>query len=101
MNTRRNSDSHNRHGAPANVPNEKERRTIVSSRKRTGPQRFAIYLRCSSDDQKHGDYTTIDTQRELNRKRVAERGTFIREYSDEGRSGTNLNRPGWKELLAD
>ena len=70
---------------------------------KNGPKRFAIYLRCSSDDQKHGDYTTIDTQREKNTERVVQRGgVLIGEYADEGKSGTKLEgRPGWKQLLAD
>jgi len=64
--------------------------------------RFASYLRCSTDDQKQGDYTTIDTQREINRAHIATLGgTMVGEYSDEGKSGTNLDRPGWRKLLAD
>ena len=65
-------------------------------------KRAAIYLRCSTDDQKEGDFSTIDVQREINETLIAERGwTLAGTYSDEGRTGTNLNRPGWKELLAD
>jgi len=65
-------------------------------------RRYAIYLRCSSDDQKHGDFTTIDAQRDINTRTVAAQGgTFVGEYADEGKSGTNLNRPEWKRLLAD
>jgi DNA invertase Pin-like site-specific DNA recombinase len=73
-------------------------------RKRTpfGQLRYAIYLRCSTDDQKEGDYTTIDTQREINTSQVARNGGLLAgEYADEGRSGTNLNRPGWERLLCD
>lgn len=67
-----------------------------------GPKRYAIYLRCSSDDQKHGDFTTIDTQREINTRHVAEKGgTLVKVYADEGRSGTNLKRPDWQALLRD
>jgi hypothetical protein len=36
------------------------------ARKATTDTRFAVYLRCSSDDQANGDFTTIDTQRKLN-----------------------------------
>jgi DNA invertase Pin-like site-specific DNA recombinase len=67
-----------------------------------GPTRYAIYLRCSTDDQKHGDFTTIDAQREHNTRHVAQiGGTLVREYADEGRSGTNLKRTGWQALLRD
>ncbi|MGI4788810.1 MAG: recombinase family protein [Janthinobacterium lividum] len=68
----------------------------------SGPVRYAIYLRCSSDDAKHGDFTTTDAQRDLNMRRIAEtEGKFAGEYMDEGKTGTNLNRPAWKRLLAD
>lgn len=70
--------------------------------KTSGPVRYAIYLRCSSDDQKHGDFTTVDAQRDLNKRLVAEvGGVFVEEYVDEGKTGTKLNRLGWKSLLAD
>ena len=70
--------------------------------KKKAPQRFAIYLRCSTDDQSYGDFTTIDTQRQLNQERVAELGgTVVAEYADEGKTGTNLSRKDWKRMLAD
>jgi site-specific DNA recombinase len=73
-----------------------------SRRVSSGPARYAIYLRCSSEDQKAGDYTTIDTQREINTRHIAQmNGKLVKEYADEGKSGTNLNRPGWRQLLAD
>jgi site-specific DNA recombinase len=64
--------------------------------------RYAAYLRCSSDDQGEGDFTTIDTQRDINTRYILDAGgTLIGVYSDEGKTGTNLNRGGWKQLLAD
>ena len=71
--------------------------------KRTnGPKRYAIYLRCSSDDQAQGDFTTIDTQREINTKHVTEAGgILVQEYVDEGKTGTNLKRSGWQALQRD
>ena len=72
------------------------------TRQKQGPQRYAAYLRCSSDDQKHGDYTTVDTQRELNTRHIGSLGgELVGEYADEGKTGTNLNRPEWKRLLKD
>lgn len=68
----------------------------------SGPVRYAMYLRCSSDDQRHGDYTTIDAQRQLNQRKIAVLdGAFAGEYADEGKTGTNLSRPDWKRLLTD
>lgn len=63
--------------------------------------RFASYARCSHDDQAEGDFTTIDTQRLLNEERVqALGGRIVAQVTDEGKTGTNLSRPGWKKLLA-
>ena len=68
----------------------------------TGAVRFAMYLRCSTDDQKHGDFTTIDTQRDINASHIAALGGVLTKvYADEGRSGTNLKRPDWQALLRD
>lgn len=68
--------------------------------KTTTPRIFASYARCSTDDQAEGDYSTIDAQHALNRERVAALGGEIRHtISDEGRTGTDLKRPGWKQLL--
>ncbi len=78
---------------------------VTQARRRTSLQsttRYAVYLRCSSDEQADKEYSTIDTQRELTEQYVREhRGVITKVYSDEGRSGTNLQRPGWKDLLCD
>jgi len=72
------------------------------AKRNNGPKRYAIYLRCSSDDQKQGDFTTIDVQREKNQEHVAKQGgVLVGIYADEGKSGTSLNRPDWKRLLSD
>ena len=73
--------------------------------------RFASYLRCSSDDQKEGDFSTIDNQREMARayidRRIAEivakggRAEFVGFYDDEGKTGTNLRRKGYQRLRTD
>jgi DNA invertase Pin-like site-specific DNA recombinase len=74
-----------------------------TTKRRAGrPLRYVLYLRCSSDDQAHGDFTTLDTQREHDTRRVLEQGgEIVGEFVDEGKTGTNLNRAGWKQLLAD
>ncbi len=72
-------------------------------KRKTDHLRYAPYLRCSDDDQAHGDFTTIHSQDNLTSRYVAAKpgATLLEAYVDEGRSGTNLNRPGWKRLLAD
>ena len=85
------------------MPNDNKRR---NKNKAAAPIRWADYARCSSDDQKYGDFTTIDNQREINRRHIQERiaqqgGEYVGSYADEGKTGTNLKRADWKRLLAD
>ncbi len=65
-------------------------------------ERYAIYLRCSTDDQSHQEFSTIDAQRELGIEYVSSKGGFlVGEYVDEGISGTKLRRRGLNRLLDD
>ena len=64
--------------------------------------RYAIYCRCSSDDQKHKDFSTTDVQEHLNRDYVQAKGAVVAGlYKDEAVSGTTLSRKGYQQLLAD
>ncbi len=85
------------------MPNDNKRR---NKNKTVTPLRWVDYERCSSDDQKYGDFTTIDNQREINRRHIQEciaegGGQYVGSYADEGKTGTNLKRADWKRLLAD
>src|SRR5579862_4385135 len=72
------------------------------AKRHQGPKRFAIYLRCSSDDQAQGDFTTIDVQRTYNTEYVVKQGGILyKEYADEGKTGTNIKRPGFEALIRD
>ena len=72
------------------------------AKKRSGPVRYALYNRCSSDDQAHKDFSTIDVQDGLNRQHIAGKGGLCAgAYEDQGISGTTLKRKGWQQLLAD
>ena len=83
----------------------------AASRIKAKVVRFSAYLRCSSDDNAAGDFTTIDNQSELARayinRRIAEivaaggAAEFVGEYKDEGKTGTNLARAGYRRLLTD
>lgn len=78
--------------------------SVIRNRRGTTnrPLRYARYLRCSSDDQAHGDFTTIDNQDDLTLRYLAEHGGVdAGKYADEGRTGTNLNRPDWRRMLQD
>src|SRR5579862_5585685 len=65
-------------------------------------KRFAIYLRCSTDEQGDGEFTTIDAQRTITSKHVeACKGELVQEYVDDGVSGTKIKRPGIDKLVRD
>ena len=64
--------------------------------------RIGIYMRLSRDDEKAGESMSIENQRIILRKYVAEHGgVIVDEYIDDGWSGTNFERPDVKRLLND
>src|SRR5574344_595239 len=65
-------------------------------------KKAGIYLRLSKDDEKAGDSLSIENQRLILRKYVADNGwELIDEYVDDGYSGTNFDRPEVQRLLED
>ena len=62
----------------------------------------ALYLRLSRDDELQGESNSIATQRMMLRK-YAEQNHFnvAGEYSDDGYSGTNFERPSFKRMISD
>ena len=74
----------------------------MTNRKKELGMRYALYVRCSSDDQKHKDFSTTEVQEGLNRAFVQEKGGLVAGlYKDEAVSGTTLARKGYSQLLAD
>ena len=66
------------------------------------PGKTALYLRLSRDDEKAGESLSIENQRAILRKFVAESGgTVVGEYVDDGWSGTNFERPAVRRMLED
>ena len=64
--------------------------------------RTGIYLRLSRDDERAGESVSIENQRAILRKFVAEQGGAVAgEYVDDGWSGTDFERPGVTRLLED
>lgn len=62
----------------------------------------ALYVRLSRDDENEGDSNSIAHQIEILTKYCKDhRITKHKIYKDDGFSGTNFNRPGFKEMLAD
>lgn len=62
----------------------------------------ALYVRLSRDDENEGDSNSIAHQIEILTKYARDHGiTNYKIYKDDGYSGTNFNRPGFQEMLAD
>ena len=62
----------------------------------------AFYCRLSRDDDNEGDSNSIQHQKQILERYARDHGiTQFRYYVDDGYSGTNFNRPGFKEMLAD
>lgn len=61
------------------------------------------YLRVSLEDEKDGESNSISNQRLINHSYIQENedlcGHQILEFIDDGRTGTNFNRPGFQELM--
>lgn len=65
-------------------------------------KKAGTYLRLSKDDEKAGDSLSIENQRLILQKYVAEQGwELVDEYVDDGYSGTNFDRPDVQRLLED
>lgn len=61
-----------------------------------------IYLRLSKDDEKIGESLSIENQRKILQRHIADKGwNLADEYVDDGYSGTNFNRPEVQRLLED
>ena len=62
----------------------------------------ALYPRLSRDDDMQGDSNSIVNQKKLLSKYAKEHHfTNTRFYVDDGYTGTNFNRPGFKQMLED
>ncbi len=62
----------------------------------------ALYMRLSRDDELQGESNSISNQRMLLRKVSAEKGyTRYEEYTDDGFSGTNFDRPAFRRMERD
>ena len=62
----------------------------------------AFYCRLSRDDDNEGDSNSIQHQKQILEKYAKDHGIeHYKFYVDDGYSGTNFNRPGFKKMLAD
>ena len=64
--------------------------------------RTAIYLRLSKDDEGAGESSSITNQRSILQEYARVHGfVVLQEYVDDGYSGTNFDRPGFRRMRAD
>ena len=62
----------------------------------------ALYERLSRDDDQQGDSNSIVNQKSYLAAYAEDHGfAHCRHYTDDGYSGGNFERPGWKQLIAD
>lgn len=76
--------------------------TLGSSSKQT-VYRTAIYLRLSREDGDKNESDSITNQRKLIMDYIKDKPEYclMDEYVDDGYSGSNFERPGWKQLYED
>lgn len=68
----------------------------------TEPMITALYERLSRDDELQGESNSITNQKSYLLNYADEHGfTNCQHYTDDGYSGKDFNRPGWKQLIAD
>jgi DNA invertase Pin-like site-specific DNA recombinase len=61
-----------------------------------------IYCRLSNDDERFGESVSIENQKQLLQKYVAEQGwNEVEVYCDDGYSGVNFERPAVKRMMED
>ena len=62
----------------------------------------ALYERLSRDDEQVGESNSITNQKAYLENYAQQHGfSNYRHYTDDGYSGSNFERPGWKQLIAD
>ena len=62
----------------------------------------ALYERLSRDDEQLGESNSITNQKAFLEGYAQQHGfTNCQHYTDDGYSGGNFERPGWKQLITD
>lgn len=66
------------------------------------PMITALYERLSRDDELEGESNSLTNQKSYLADYAEKNGfTNCRHYTDDGYSGGNFERPGWKQLIVD
>lgn len=73
------------------------------SNQKTKSFRVGLYIRLSREDGDKEESSSVTNQREILKRYVSEQENFfiVKEYVDDGYTGTNFDRPGFKQMIED
>jgi len=72
------------------------------SRQAKGTKITALYERLSRDDELHGESGSIQNQKAMLEAYAAQHGfSHVVHFTDDGYTGGNFDRPGWKAMIAE
>jgi len=73
------------------------------SNQKTKSFRVGLYIRLSREDGDKEESSSVTNQREILKRYVSEQENFfiVKEYVDDGYTGTNFDRPKFKEMIED
>ena len=76
---------------------------IPISNQKTKSFRVGLYIRLSREDGDKEESSSVTNQREMLKRYVSEQENFfiVKEYVDDGYTGTNFDRPGFKQMIED
>lgn len=77
--------------------------TLPISNQKTKSFRVGLYIRLSREDGDKEESSSVTNQREILKRYVTEQENFfiVKEYVDDGYTGTNFDRPKFKEMIED
>lgn len=77
--------------------------TLPISNQKTKSFRVGLYMRLSREDGDKEESSSVTNQREMLKRYVSEQENFfiVKEYVDDGYTGTNFDRPGFKQMIED
>ena len=77
--------------------------TLPISNQKTKSFRVGLYIRLSREDGDKEESSSVTNQREMLKRYVSEQENFfiLKEYVDDGYTGTNFDRPGFKQMIED
>ena len=77
--------------------------TLPISNQKKKSFRVGLYMRLSREDGDKEESSSVTNQREMLKRYVSEQENFfiVKEYADDGYTGTNFDRPGFKQMIED